>query len=544
MQRPDFGRFERFSGGEAGGAHRAWRGVDRRNNADRRAAGAGSSAWTLLQKSGEPMLLVAADGKVSFANYAAHRLLGYDPNTLDGLSWLSWVHPLHEDALRALLDKLRRQPESHDICEMQLCDRYGNWRWFEISLTNLLVDSLGWFVQLRDVTLRHEAGERQSHFETQFAEVQRLASLGTWEWDVQSRRLFWSEELYHIIGISPGETQLTLETLVARMHPDDRERTVQAIERAVRERRTLDVHYRVVRPSGAVRTLHCRARIVSDDGGRVVRLSGIAQDVTETLQADLELRESEARFRRLADSNIIGIVSWDACGHISEANDAFLRIVGYTRADLWEGRLRWNELTPPEFHDVDVRALQELADRGVCMPYEKEYIRKDGSRVPILMGAAYLEPGSGRDLGICFVLNMSDHRYQQQALREADTGTGHEAGREVPIYEAFSDLYLRLDTQGTVLACHAAESGCSLLLEQVVGKNVQDIFPSPTNSALAGTIAEVARTRRALRLEYEIPIAGHAHCFEVRLQPLLDGQIVATVREMRKMHEIENTSNG
>ena len=101
-----------------------------------------------------------------------------------------------------------------------------------------------------------------------------------------------------------------------------------------------------------------------------------------------DLQEREAKVRRLVDSNIIGICIFDLDGRLMEANDAFLRIVGYGRDDLASGRLRWTDLTPPEWSGADERALAEMAATGTCRPFEKEYFRKDGSRVPVLVGAS------------------------------------------------------------------------------------------------------------------------------------------------------------
>ena len=97
-----------------------------------------------------------------------------------------------------------------------------------------------------------------------------------------------------------------------------------------------------------------------------------------------ELTEREAKIRRLVDANIIGILIWNLEGRILEANEAFLRMVGYGREDLVSGRVRWSEVTPDQWRAADKQALAELTATGICEPYEKEYFRKDGSRVPVL----------------------------------------------------------------------------------------------------------------------------------------------------------------
>jgi PAS domain S-box-containing protein len=134
-----------------------------------------------------------------------------------------------------------------------------------------------------------------------------------------------------------------------------------------------------------------------------------------------DLQERETRIRRLVDSNIVGIAIWDFQGRIIEANQAFLDIVGYAREDL--ASLRWTELTPSEWRDVDDQAFAELKAAGTVPPLEKEYFRKDGSRVPVLVGRALFE--SKRDEGVAFVVDMTERKRVEGALRDTQMHLEH-----------------------------------------------------------------------------------------------------------------------
>ena len=131
-----------------------------------------------------------------------------------------------------------------------------------------------------------------------------------------------------------------------------------------------------------------------------------------------DLGDREARIRRLVDSNIIGIMIGDARGHIIEANEAFLDLLGYGREDLVSGRIRWTKLTPAEWAAADQDAIAQLNATGTCKPYEKEYFRKDGSRVPVLVGGAFFE--EKRDQGVVFVIDMTERKRAEEALRESE----------------------------------------------------------------------------------------------------------------------------
>jgi PAS domain S-box-containing protein len=131
-----------------------------------------------------------------------------------------------------------------------------------------------------------------------------------------------------------------------------------------------------------------------------------------------DLREREAKVRRLVESNIIGICIFDLAGHLIEANDAFLRVIGYDRDDLISHRLLWRSLTPLEWSRADDRALTEIADTGTCKAYEKEFFRKDGSRVPVLVAATNFD--ELRHQGVAFALDLTERKRAEAELAHAN----------------------------------------------------------------------------------------------------------------------------
>lgn len=139
------------------------------------------------------------------------------------------------------------------------------------------------------------------------------------------------------------------------------------------------------------------------------------------LYRDLEQRE--ARIRRLVDANIIGICIWHFDGAVLDANEALLRMVGYEQADLTAGRLRWTDMTPGEWRDLDAQLAQEFRQTGIVPPFEKELFHKDGSRVPVLIGCANFSDGTRQ--GVAFVLDLTERKRAEQALHCAQSDLTH-----------------------------------------------------------------------------------------------------------------------
>ena len=136
-----------------------------------------------------------------------------------------------------------------------------------------------------------------------------------------------------------------------------------------------------------------------------------------------DLEDRERKIRHLVDANIIGIFVADLQGRVVDANDAFLRIIGYAREDLVSGRVHWTELTPPEWRERDIGTLAELRETGTVQPFEKEYFRKDGSRVPVLIGGALFEKGGNE--AVAFVLDLTERKRAEEVLRELESDFAH-----------------------------------------------------------------------------------------------------------------------
>lgn len=151
-----------------------------------------------------------------------------------------------------------------------------------------------------------------------------------------------------------------------------------------------------------------------DESGKMIALMAMAIDVTEKIEAERQLRASEEKLRAFFDSNLIGIQFSDIYGNIYSANNEMLRIIGYTRADLGAGQMRWDQLTPPEYADLDKFATEQALKWGSCVPFEKQYIRKDGSLIWVLIGFVII--GKEKENSIAFVLDITERKEAEQEI--------------------------------------------------------------------------------------------------------------------------------
>jgi PAS domain S-box-containing protein len=218
------------------------------------------------------------------------------------------------------------------------------------------------------------------------------------------------------------------------------------------------------------RWLECRAFPAAGDGLHVV-----IRDVTGRQQAHEAVAARERELRRLADSGIVGIVYWDIDGPIVDANDLFLQIIGYPRDDLEAGRINWRAITPPEYAALDDAHTAELLARGMCAPFEKEFVRKDGTRVSVLLGSALFHDSEARGISIC--LDLSERRLVE-AERDAACALFDRFADASPVGFALFDRELRC-----IRVNRAGAKGVGQRPEALVGLRMREVIPAIARQA-------------------------------------------------------------
>ena len=309
----------------------------------------------------------------------------------------------------------------------------------------------------RDITERTRSEALLLESQQRLALATESAHIGIWDWNVAENKMVWDARMLALYGLRPQDFGGAVEAWQNGLHREDRQRAEAEIAAALAGTRDFQTEFRVVWPGGEVRDIQAHGVVQRAADGSVTRMVGVNWDVTAR-------KRIESRYRRLVESNVQGILFWTATGAITGANDAFLGLTGYTREDLEAGRIDWMAMTPPEYAHLDRRALGEIAAHGASALYEKEFIRKDGSRVPILLGATAFEDNPNE--GVCFVLDLSDRKRLETQLVQSQKletvgklagGIAHEFNSILTAIIGQSELLLSDLPSGSPLLSNATE---------------------------------------------------------------------------------------
>jgi PAS domain S-box-containing protein len=373
---------------------------------------------TLMETSTDSIYVVDTKGDLQEANAAFLRRRGYTAAEVKGLNVADWEARWNREELQ---ERMRKLVGSSAVFETQHRCKDGSVFDVEVCATSVRIGGEQlFFVITRDITQRKQTEQARHESEERFRQIAENIDEVFWIWTAtpgNPRLLYVSPAYEKIWGRSCESLYSSPQSWKEALHPSDKGWVLAEIAGLDLEKMN-DLTYRIVRPDHSIRWIRDRIFPVRDEKGVVVRLAGIAEDITESkLAADI-VRQSEAKFRQLLGSNIVGVVFWTLQGEIIDANDLFLRMVGYSREDLREGNLDWREMTPPEFAPADEKAIDQLLATGTCAPFEKEYIRKDGRRVSVLIGSALLDIANGN--GSSFIMDITERKEGEAALKKVN----------------------------------------------------------------------------------------------------------------------------
>lgn len=372
-----------------------------------------------------PGLLFTAlpDGWSDYCNPHFYQFTGMTADAARGWGWITAVYPEDRERLREnWLNALRQGKPFEMAYRLRRAD--GEYRWFlgrSIPLQEETDQISQWLGICTEI---HELKETQvalSQSEAQFRLLtEHLPETVFWVTDPQTERILYVSPAYERLWGQPRDRLYSHpQSWLDMIHPEDRPR-IQTAYAAQTHTGSYDEEYRILHPDGHLAWVRDRRFAIPKATGEVDRLVGLTENITARKRSEIDLRQSEAKFRRLVEISMFGVAIGDFSGRMTYANAALLKMIGYSREELEAGQIRWIDLTPPEHLPLDWQAGEELRQFGVSTPFEKEYMHKDGHRVPILIGGALLgEPYVDQELIIAFYLDLSGIKQTEHQLRAA-----------------------------------------------------------------------------------------------------------------------------
>lgn len=337
----------------------------------------------LLNSTGEALYGIDNKGDCTFVNAACLQLLGYDyAYELLGKNMHQQIQHSHTDG----------SPYPVGSCHINQAYLRGehvqrndevffrqNGSAFPVEYfahpIKKVDEIIGMVVSFQDISERKAIESELERSQETLERAQAIAHVGSWDWDILTGELYWTDEIYRIFGLSPQQFGATYEAFLDFIHPDDQAAVTTAVTEAVGDENiSYDIEHRIVRPDGSERIVNERGKVYRDAKGAPVRMIGTVQDITEQ-------KKAKAYNTMLFENSPIGLALCDMQGNLVDINPAYANIVGRSIEET--KKLTYWEITPQEYAEKEAEQLERLNKSGHYGPYEKEYIHKDGHRIGV-----------------------------------------------------------------------------------------------------------------------------------------------------------------
>ncbi|OYD92265.1 hypothetical protein CDG76_22145 [Nostoc sp. 'Peltigera membranacea cyanobiont' 210A] len=460
-----------------------------------------------LENMSDAFITLDRDWRIIYQNAEAERINGKPRTEVIGKShWEEWPISLGTNVERQYRRAMAEQIPVHFEHHYYLPPKYDLWLeihaypsedGLDIFFRNIsdVYDELRLRKQIERALRQKE--ERLRLANERFELAASAVNCLIYDWNIEQDSVERTEGLTRILGYSLAEAEASGNWWCELVHPEDLPSVQEAIL-ALENSDRYAAEYRIRNKNNQYIYVLDQGIVVQRDAdGNPLRLVGSTTDISKRKQAEKAVQASEERLRSFVKANIVGILFGDVNGSITEANDEFLRIVGYTQEDIQAGRLSWADITPSEYQYLDELAIAEAIAKGTCTPYEKEFIRKDGSSVPVIVGYSLL--GESRHKSVAFILDISDLKQVKKALSQSQEQ-----------FQAFMDNIPAAawitNADGRVLYLSPTYfSTFNVATNKAINKNIFDLYPVQIAQPLLDNIRIVAETNQVIQTIESVP---------------------------------------
>jgi len=426
-----------------------------------------------------PDAVISADesGRITYFNDGAAWTFGYSADEVMGCPLTMLMPERFHAPHRAGIERYLRTREPRLIgltVEVAGRKRDGSEFPAELSLGSWPMGDQTFFTGIiRDLSERHAAQRAVAKRESQLAEAEALAQLGSFEWNVaDAHGMTWSAEVYRILGLDPERFSPSPASVRGLVHPDDLGPARRQIEAALAKIEPASALIRAIRPEGSVRTLAVRVTVVGGEAGSPERVIGTCQDITDQVRESRARQEAQQRFATAFENAPIGMALTATDGAFLQVNRALTEMLGYSESGLLERSSE--EVTHPGDVALSRRTSEQaLAGGPQSFQYEQRYLRPDGSVVYGRLSGSLVRDENGQPLHfIAQVEDITDRRRTDEALRQS-----REQFQGI-LDNSASGIYLK-DMEGRYLVVNAgAAAFLGKEVEDMVGRTDAELLPS------------------------------------------------------------------
>jgi PAS domain S-box-containing protein len=369
-----------------------------------------------------------------------------------------------------------------------------------------------------DITERKRADEQLKESEQKFRTIFDNVTDGILVADAESKMfLTGNKKMCQLLGYSEEE----IKTMgVMDIHPEkDLPYVIEQFKKQSRKEFTVARDLPVKRKDGSVFYADINSSPLTLEGKTYI--VGIFRDITEEMRAEEKLRESEQRYRSIFESAMDGIGAADLDGYLITFNDAFSELTGYSREELLN--MRYQDITPPEYHDMEAEKIKTLSETGVPQEYEKEYMRKDGSRIPLLLKVSVIRDNTGKPMYFLAVMkDMARIKQTESVLRASEK-------KYKTLIENLPQKIFLKDINSTYVSCNEnyAED-LKIKPDEIVGKTDYGFYPKELAEKYRADDKRIIASRRIEDIEEKYIKDGQEFIIHTVKTPIRDeeGNIV------------------
>jgi len=382
-----------------------------------------AQAKSILQTAVDAIITITNKGIINSFNPAAEKMFGYSLHEVLGNNIAMLLPEPHRTNHNSYINNYLKTGEAKIIGigrETTAQRKDGSLFTVHLAVSETHIGDITLFTGIvRDISDLKKAQSELRINEERFRRSQKAANIGTWDWDLTTHQLFWSEQIPSLFGYPDGGLQAAYDNFVYTVHPEDRQDVIDSINECIYQREKFDIEHRCLCPDGTVKWMAERGDVILDSEGRPSHMLGVVQDITLRKKAEFALLESEERFRGAFEYATHGMAIVSMEGRWLKVNKSLEEMVGFSEQELKATTFK-SVTHPDDIKNIETNLHQLIEGSRDYVQLEARYINKNGNIVWILFSATLVNDSSAQPLHFIYqVINISRRKQAESALNKA-----------------------------------------------------------------------------------------------------------------------------